>query len=131
MAKHRLGWPVAVAALTGLAFVLTLHGLGDKSLVLDEGTSIMWARQSAGRLWDVVSGIDPNAGLYYLLLHGWVQLFGDGEGAARALGAAAGGLCVPALALLGARLFGWITGLVAALLLGLDAFFVQWAQTAR
>src|SRR4051794_40094747 len=121
----------AIGALTALAFVLAFHELAEKSLVLDEASSLAWAREGAGGLWDVVSGKDPNGGIYYLLLNGWVRVFGDGEGAARALGAVAAGLSVPALAVLGARLFGWATGLVAALLLAVDAFFIEWAQTAR
>jgi mannosyltransferase len=43
----------------------------------------------------------------------------------------AAGLAVLVVALLGSRLFGRTAGLIAGLLLAVDAFFVQYAQTAR
>jgi mannosyltransferase len=121
----------AIVPLAILGLALAFHDLGAKSVVLDEAVSVAHARLGAGALWDVVSGGDPNMGAYYVLLHVWVAVFGDGETAIRSLSAIAAGAAVPVVALLGARLFGRPAGLVAGLLLALDAFFVQYAQTAR
>jgi mannosyltransferase len=126
-----VAYPAALVALAALALGLAFHGLSDKSLILDESTSVVWAHEGASGLWRVVSGGDPNGGLYYVLLNAWVRVFGDGETAARALGAIAAILSVPAVAVLGARLFDTATGVVAALLMAVDAFFVEYAQTAR
>jgi mannosyltransferase len=124
-------YPTALVALTVLAFALAFHEIGAKSLNLDESTSLLYAREPVSQLWEVVSGGDPNGGLYYVLLNAWTRVFGDGEVAGRALIAVVAGLTVPAVALLGGRLFGRLAGLVAGLLLALDGFFVQYAQTAR
>ncbi len=70
-------------------------------------------------------------GLYYVLLHPWIRLFGEGEAAARSLSALCGALAVPAVALLGVRLFGRQAGLAAGLLLSLNSWMVDHAQTVR
>jgi mannosyltransferase len=120
-----------LVALAVLALALAFHGLAAKSLDLDEAVSVDHARLGASGLWSVVGGGDPNMGLYYLLLDGWLRVFGDGETAVRSLGAVSAGLAVPVVALLGTRLFGRVAGLVAGLLLALDAFYVQYVQVAR
>jgi mannosyltransferase len=125
----RRGAPLLALAI--LAFVLAFHGLAAKSLDLDEAVSVEHARLGASGLWSVVAGGDPNMGLYYVLLDGWLRIFGDSETAVRSLTAVSAGLAVPVVALLGIRLFGRIAGLVAGLLLALDAFYVQYAQSAR
>jgi mannosyltransferase len=149
--EHRIGWlqPVArarwttpqptvlivfalaTAALTILALALDLHALGAKSLDFDESVSVDHARRGLGALWSVVSGGDPNMGLYYVLLHGWVRVFGETETAVRALSAISAAAAIPVVALLGARLFGRRAGLIAGLLAAVDAMLVQYAQTAR
>ena len=121
---------LALIALTGLAAVLTLHGLGPKSIDFDEAVSVAHARLGPTGLWSVLSGGDPNTGLYYALLDGWMRIFGDGEVAVRSLGAIAAVLAVPVVALLGIRLFGRRAGLAAGLVLALNAFFIQYAQWA-
>jgi mannosyltransferase len=129
MDAARRGAPLV--ALAVLAFVLAFHGLAAKSLDLDEAVSVEHARLGASGLWSVVAGGDPNMGLYYVLLDGWLRVFGDSETAVRSLTAVSAGLAVPVVALLGIRLFGRVAGLVAGLLLALDAFYVQYAQSAR
>src|SRR3954454_2790153 len=110
-------YPAALLALTVLAFALAFHEIGAKGVNLDESASLLYARDPVSRLWEVVSGGDPNGGLYYVLLNAWTRMFGDGEVAARALTAVVAGLSVPAVALFGGRLFGRLAGLVAGLLL--------------
>lgn len=120
-----------LVALAILAFVLTFHGLAGKSLDLDEAVSVEHAQLGASGLWSVVGGGDPNMGLYYVLLDGWLRIFGDSETAVRSLTAVSAALAVPVVALLGIRLFGRVAGLVAGLLLAVDAFYVHYAQWAR
>jgi hypothetical protein len=121
----------ALAAVTVLGLVLASYRIGAKSLVLDESTSVWLAGGGLHGLWKILSGGDANAKLYYTLLDPWLGVLGDGEAAARSLSAVAAGLAVLVVALLGNRLFGRTAGLVAGLLLAMDAFFVQYAQTAR
>ncbi len=121
----------ALLALTLLAFALAAYRLGSKSLWLDEAVSADHARLGWHGLWTVISHSDPNMGLYYVLLHLWVRVFGYDEAAVRSLTVLLGGLAVPVMALLGKRLFGRNCGLLAGVLLAISPFFVQYEQTAR
>lgn len=118
-------------ALTILAFGVASFRLGAKSLWLDEGVSADHAQLGLSGLWQVVSRTDPNMGLYYVMLHLWVGVFGDADTSLRAMSVLLGGLAVPAVALLGRRLFDRASGLAAGLLLALAPFFVHYEQTAR
>src|SRR5580704_16482027 len=75
----------AVFALTILGFALASFRLGTKSMWLDEAVSADHARLGLHGLWTVVSHTDPNMGLYYVLLHFWVRVFGYGEAAVRSM----------------------------------------------
>src|ERR1700722_476781 len=121
----------AVVALTVLGFALASFRLGTKSMWLDEAVSADHARLGLRGLWTVVSHTDPNMGLYYVLLHFWVRVFGYGEAAVRSMTVVLAGMAVPVMTLLGKRLFGRTCGLIAGLLLALSPFFVQYEQTAR
>ena len=121
----------AIAALTILGFALASYRLGTKSMWLDEATSANHARLGLGGLWTVLSSTDPNMGLYYVLLHFWVRVFGYSEAAVRSMTVVLAGWSVPVMVLLGKRLFGRATGLLAGLLLAISPFFVQYEQTAR
>jgi 4-amino-4-deoxy-L-arabinose transferase-like glycosyltransferase len=122
---------IAVLALTLLVQLLGFYRLGTKSAWLDESVSISYARDNLGSLWHVVSGDDPNMGIYYAALRLWVAVFGESEAAARSLSVLFAMLAVPALYLMGARLFGRAAGLAAALLLAVNEFFIAYAQEAR
>jgi len=121
----------ALTLLALLALLVNYVGLGRQSIWLDESTSIGIARRSLGSIILVVTGDGPNMGLYYVLLHFWIRLFGEGEAAVRSLSALCGALAVPAVALVGARLFGRRAGLAAGLLLALNSWMVLHAQLAR
>jgi mannosyltransferase len=131
LAGGRIRIDPAVAALAILGLVLAFVDLGSKSLVMDEATSVDYARRDLHVLQQIVTGSDPNQSLYYVLLHGWVKVFGESEVAVRSLSAIFAGLAVAVVTVLGTRLFGRPAGLLAGLLLALDGFFVRYAQTAR
>ena len=79
----------------------------------------------------MITSHDPNMGLYYVLLHFWTRVFGYSEAAVRSMTVVLAGFAVPVMYLLGRRLFGRSAGIVAALLLAMAPFFVQYEQTAR
>jgi mannosyltransferase len=68
--------------------------------------------------------------LYYLLLHFWLHL-GDSEFFVRTLSIVFALATIPALYLLGRRLFDSRVGLIAAALLTTNAYFVRYSQEAR
>ena len=120
-----------VLGLMAFAFILDFVRVGAKSVWLDEAISVSYTREGLGQFWETVSHTDPNMALYYLLLRPWVGVFGESESAIRGLSGVFAALAVGAIALLGRRLFDRWTGIVAGLFLAMDAFFIQFAQTAR
>ncbi|MFQ5873746.1 MAG: glycosyltransferase family 39 protein [Dehalococcoidia bacterium] len=124
----RLGLTVASVEVL-LATGLTLLFLEDKSLWLDEVTSIVIARNWASMWQDMVQH-EANMWLYYVLLHFWLKL-GESEFLVRSLSASFAVVTVPVAYALGTRLFGPRVGIVTALLLPVNAFFIHYAQEAR
>ena len=114
----------------GLVAVLGFYSIADKSLWLDEAFSVALARLDWSELWQAITVREANMGLYYLLLHYWVQL-GTGEFAVRSLSAITAIVSIAPVYGIGARLFDVNTGITASLLLALNAFFIQHAQEAR
>lgn len=123
-------WAGLLTAMLCLSFVLRSIRLGEKTLWIDEIWSFGIARMPwRAFLWSVQNQ-DPNMGLYYVLLHFWMKL-GTSEFILRAMSVPLGVAAVFAVYTLGARLFNRPVGLVAAALLTVNAFHVQWSQEAR
>ena len=74
---------------------------------------------------------ETNPPTYYLLLRGWISLFGDSEAALRLLSAAISILCAPVIYLLGRDLGGKSWGLTGALLFALCPASWYFAQETR
>lgn len=125
-------WPAVwtASAVTALAALLRFCGLRREGLWLDEAISVQIAQRGAEDFWKTISGYEANMGGYYLALRGWMAL-GDGEAVVRSLSALAGVLAVPAMFVLGRRLFGTAAGTLAALLLAVNEFHVRYSQEAR
>jgi mannosyltransferase len=118
------------AGIIPLATVLTFLFLGEKSLWYDEAFSVNAAQMEWASLWHVISEFEANQGFYYILLHLWINL-GQSEFVLRSLSAIFAISTVGLVYLLGTRLFGARVGLVAALLITLNSFFIAYAQEAR
>jgi mannosyltransferase len=69
--------------------------IGDKPIWLDEALTIEPARLSLAGGWHWLVSLDAHPPLYYLLLHVWLRLFGDGPTATRSLSAICGTLTLP------------------------------------
>ncbi len=124
----RFSWPLA--ALTAAALGLRLFRLDFRSIWLDEAYSLVLAASNwAGIIRGASMDIHPP--LYYLLLAGWIRVFGTGEFAARALSAVLGAALVPAVWLLARRLAnprvaGW-----AAALAAFSPYLIEISRSAR
>ncbi len=113
-----------------LASALRFFRLGTKSFWLDEAASAVLARVDGHVFVRALIHREANMSLYYLLLRGWT-LLGSNEFVVRSLSVIAGVAAIPAIYLLGARLFGPRAGRVAALLLSVHTFHIRYSQEAR
>lgn len=113
-----------------LATILRVLFVGVRSLWLDEGVSIAMAWMNWGSFLRIVSQYEANMAVYYAFLRAWVHL-GDSEGIVRGLSVIMSVVTVPLLFVLGRKMFGTRVGMLAALLLALNATHVAYAQEAR
>lgn len=118
-------------ALTALAAALRFSALSQQSFWYDEAVSVALARNPIG---DLLSGRIKDLGnppLYPVLLHLWMQLFGSGDNAVRALSALFGAATVPVMLLLARQVVPERVAFLGAILLALSPFHLQMAQEAR
>ncbi len=121
---------LAVVALTAAVLAAGFLRIGSRSIWLDESTSIWYALHTWRDLLDVFT-LDPNMSAYYAVLWFWRHIFGDGVVAMRSLSVLFAAMTIPAVYAVGARLFGRPAGLIAALLVALNAFLLRYAQEVR
>ncbi|MEZ4677232.1 MAG: glycosyltransferase family 39 protein [Caldilineaceae bacterium] len=114
-----------------LGAFLRFYTIGVKTIWLDEAFSIWLSHHTLLDLWGWLIKIDQHPPLYYTLLHFWQQLFGDLQGAVRALSALCSTLAIPCFYAAGRRLFDRAVALVATLLLVTAPFHVRYAQETR
>ncbi len=113
-----------------VAFGLRLQGIADDGFWLDEVTSLHDADRSIAAIL-LGKGKPGHPPLYYLLLKGWVALFGTSETAVRLLSALCGTAAVGATCALFRMLHGRAAGLAASLLLALSFHHIVFSQEAR
>ena len=108
-----------------LAAVLRFHLINHQSLWNDEGNTLRLVQRSIPELLqNTARDIHPPG--YYLLLKVWWLLTGETEFALRALSAFAGVLTVACVYALGRALFAPGVGLVASLLVAINAFNIYY-----
>ncbi|MBN1979141.1 MAG: glycosyltransferase family 39 protein [Anaerolineae bacterium] len=121
---------LALLVILLLAASLRFYRLDAQSFWNDEGNSARLSERTIGLIVEgTASDIHPPG--YYLLLHYWRAVFGHSEFALRALSAVAGLALVLFTYLLGRRLFGQATGLMAAFLGAISPFAIYYSQEAR
>jgi mannosyltransferase len=121
---------LVVAALTLVPAVIAGVTIGRRSLWFDEAISVAIARQDLGSVLHTISTREANMALYYVLLHGWLGL-GQDEVTIRQLSLLAAVATIPIFFSLAGRLFGAWVAVGGTLLLGLNGFFLEFAQEAR
>ncbi|WP_247000691.1 glycosyltransferase family 39 protein [Halosolutus gelatinilyticus] len=120
-------YPIAV-----LTAALRLFRLGAESYWLDEVVSVTLVTSNTPyELLVSVPGNDPHPPLYFLLLSGWMAIFGTSESAARLLSALVGVATVLVLYAIGRRLFDREVGAIAAALVAVSPFHVWYSQEVR
>jgi mannosyltransferase len=127
--SHAL-YAMLLALVTVVAAILRFHAIAAKSVWLDEGISVDIARLPWPRFLHAMWSGEANMVLYYILLRFWLP-FGGSEGFVRGLSVLFSVATVPVVYLLGTRLFGRRVGLLAALLLAINAYHIRYAQEVR
>jgi mannosyltransferase len=124
-------WATAVGLglLCALSVWLRTRVLGA-GFWIDEGISVGIAHHHLTAIPHLLRQ-DGSPPLYYLLLHVWIDWFGDGERATHAFSLIPAIACIP-LAYWGARsLFGRTAGWVCALLAAVDPYLTYYGQETR
>jgi hypothetical protein len=123
------------SVLTGLVALVCLVGVvvrlhSASGLWLDEALSVNIARLPLDQLLEALRH-DGSPPLYYLLLHGWMDVFGTSTTAVRALSGVFAVAALPLMWLLARRLADRATAWVALLLLATSPFAVRYATETR
>ena len=122
---------IFLIVVTVVAGSLRFYRIGEKSIWLDEAFSVWIARHSLWEGWRWLIRIDQHPPLYYSLLHLWIQLFGELQGAVRILSALFSTVTVPIFYAAARRLLDRPAAAVAFGILAVSPFHVQFAQETR
>ncbi len=124
-----LSW-LALAIVLVVAAILRFHGLGYRSLWLDE--TVSW-HQASQPLWAMLKATagDNHPPLHNTILYVAIRALGDSEAAMRLPSALWGIGAVAAIFWVGSLVEGRLAGLLAAILLCLSGFHLYYSQEAR
>jgi len=120
-----IGLMVLAAAIP----VVARFGVGS-ALWLDEALSVNIAKLPVSQLAEALRH-DGHPPLYYVLLHGWMEVFGSGNLAVRALSGAISLVALPLAFLVGRRIGGARLGLLTTWALALSPFFLRYGSETR
>jgi hypothetical protein len=119
---------VASAALAVAGAVLSTQARG--ALWLDEAQSVAIARLPLGDLFRALreDGAPP---LYYLVLHGWIAVFGESTASVRALSTVFALGSLPVMWYVARRIGGRSNAFLATVLLATSPFMIRYATETR
>ena len=123
-------WVVLLGAITLIGALLRFHAIGQKNIWVDEGVSIALARLDWYNFLRILWRHEANMTLYYLFMRAWLP-FGSSETYIRTLSALFGLATIPAVFVLGRRMFDTRVGVIASFLLAVNAYAVRYSQEAR
>jgi uncharacterized membrane protein len=119
-------WLLGLTVVAGI--VVRLHTSSD--LWLDEALTVNIAKLPVGDLLRQLKH-DGHPPLYYLLLHVWMQWFGDGDNAVRSLSAIFSVLTIPPLVIIARRVGGKVMVTATLVLIATSPFAVRYATETR
>lgn len=98
------------------AAAVSLYGAGRPSFWYDEAATISASySRSLSQLWHMLGSVDAVHGLYYLLMHGWFQLFPPTEFCSRVPSGLAVGGTAAGVVVLGRQLSSRVVGVTAGM----------------
>ncbi len=120
--------PWLVVLITLVGGFMRAYLIRGRGLWLDETFSVWLANQNIGEMVQSIIKIGKQPPLYYLLLHFWTGINGSSPYDARMLSVLFGAGTIPFIYLIGKRLSGVMTGLIAAVILAISPFNIRLAQ---
>lgn len=120
---------LALLGILAVALVLRLHGYAESVWIDELFTSDFFCGHPLVLARTLYSDIHPPA--YFVFIHFWNQVFGDGEVWLRLPPLLSGLASIVLVAKLGERYLGRQVGLVAAALLALSPVHIWYSQEAR
>jgi hypothetical protein len=126
-----LAGPLPSLIVAGIVAVgVALRFYSPSNLWLDEALSVNISRLSLGDLFEALRH-DGHPPLYYVLLHYWMELFGEGDLAVRALSGIFGVAALPLAWVAGRRLAGVSGGRWALVVVALSPYAVRYSTETR
>ncbi len=122
----RLWWVPILA----LAMLVRFHGLTAAAIWGDEGSSLLLSEYAMDDLW-FHAAHDVHPPLYFFMLRGWIELFGDGIWSIRGMSAIPGVIAVGLGVWLTRQLFTPRAAVIAGVLLALFPSAVRYSQEVR
>jgi mannosyltransferase len=133
--RDRLAWGIFWAAIGAcVVYSILVRLWAPRGLWLDESQSVAIARLPlSGHGTTLIQGLkqDGSPPLYYLLLHWWIELFGNGDRTVRALSFVLNLACIPPLYWIGKRVIGKRAAWVAVLAFITSPFAAYYASETR
>lgn len=121
---------VIILSILLLGVLLRIYDLDRQSISGVEAFSIWLAEQDLYQIV-LITSRDVHPPLYYIILHYWIDLFGDSEVSSRFLSAAFGILAIFVMYKVGDLVFKESVGILSSLILALSVFHIQFSQQAR
>jgi hypothetical protein len=122
---------ITTSCLVGLvALGVLMRFVSTSSLWLDEALSVNISALPVGDLLEALRH-DGHPPLYYLLLHYWIGVFGEGDVAVRALSGVFGLAALPFAWVAGRRLGGPVAARWALLITALSPYCVRYSNETR
>ena len=134
---------IRAVALGAVIFGVLLRFASLSPMWLDEALTVNISRLpiTGGALVDGHYGANSNIlealrhdghpPLYYVLLHGWMEVFGTSNFVVRSLSGLFGVLCLPLAFIIGRRRGGSLLGWIAVAVVALSPFAVRYSDEAR
>jgi 4-amino-4-deoxy-L-arabinose transferase-like glycosyltransferase len=121
---------LVAAVVLVVALGIAVRTFSRSALWLDETLSVNIARLPLPELFDALRQ-DGSPPVYYLLLHGWMAVFGTTDGSVRLLSSLFSVASLPVAYHVGRKLAGPRCGWAALLLFALNPFLVRYATETR
>jgi uncharacterized membrane protein len=114
----------------GIAIFLRIINITSEQLWIDEGGSISYAKSSLNIFWTrIINDIHPP--LYYVILKGWIFIWGDSVASCRLLSAIFSILTLPILYFIGKEIKDERLGLIIIFLYSISPFSIYYANEVR